>query len=211
MPVALAALCLALVAVTIVAEERGGGVVAQAVPKGTASACFIAVGAQVGDPASPAYAPMLAALALGLVGDVLLVGASRGPFLAGLVAFLLSHIAWAAAFVQRGVSPPSTALAVVMILPVALGVWRWLREPVAKKRMTGAVLAYIAVISGMVACAAGTVAEVGGPLVLVGAVLFFLSDLTVARRRFVVSDVWNRRIGLPLYYVAQLVLAATTC
>ena len=46
-------------------------------------------------------------------------------------------------------------------------------------------------------------------MVLAGAVLFFLSDLGVARDRFVSPGVWNRAVGLPLYYGAQLLLAAS--
>jgi hypothetical protein len=38
-------------------------------------------------------------------------------------------------------------------------------------------------------------------------VLFWLSDLCVARERFVTQGFVNRAIGLPLYYGAVLVLA----
>jgi len=44
--------------------------------------------------------------------------------------------------------------------------------------------------------------------VRVGAVLFFLSDLLVARDRFVAPGFGNRLLGLPLYYAAQLLLAS---
>jgi hypothetical protein len=45
--------------------------------------------------------------------------------------------------------------------------------------------------------------------VLVGALLFFVSDLAVARDRFVSPGFANAAWGLPLYYAATLVLAAT--
>ncbi|HNT86971.1 MAG TPA: lysoplasmalogenase family protein [Candidatus Hydrogenedentes bacterium] len=44
---------------------------------------------------------------------------------------------------------------------------------------------------------------------VIGAVLFYVSDVMVARDRFVKSDAWNRWIGLPLYYGGQMVLAYT--
>ena len=40
-----------------------------------------------------------------------------------------------------------------------------------------------------------------------GATLFAISDLFVARNRFVKAESINRIIGLPIYYIAQLMLA----
>jgi hypothetical protein len=45
--------------------------------------------------------------------------------------------------------------------------------------------------------------------VLIGAVAFYVSDLAVARQRFVRQQVLNRLWGLPLYYGAQLLLASS--
>lgn len=42
-----------------------------------------------------------------------------------------------------------------------------------------------------------------------GAILFYLSDLAVARHRFVHESFVNRAIGLPTYYLGQLLLALT--
>jgi len=47
----------------------------------------------------------------------------------------------------------------------------------------------------------------GRLLVFVGAVSFYLSDLFVARDRFLKSEFTNRLIGLPLYYCGQFLLA----
>ena len=41
-----------------------------------------------------------------------------------------------------------------------------------------------------------------------GAALFYLSDLAVARQRFVAPGFENKLIGLPLYYAGQLLLAS---
>ena len=51
-------------------------------------------------------------------------------------------------------------------------------------------------------------AGAGAPL-LAGALGFFVSDLAVARERFVAKSFSNKLWGLPLYYAAQLVLAGT--
>ena len=75
--------------------------------------------------------------------------------------------------------------------------------------MRGAVLAYVVVISSMVVLAAGATGAGATPLLLAGAVAFFVSDLAVARERFVVKTFTNRLWGLPLYYGGVLLLAAS--
>jgi uncharacterized membrane protein YhhN len=72
------------------------------------------------------------------------------------------------------------------------------------------VLAYITVITAMVALAAGSVWLRASWTLAAGAVGFYLSDLSVARDRFVAPAFVNRAWGLPLYYAAQLLLGAST-
>ena len=43
--------------------------------------------------------------------------------------------------------------------------------------------------------------------VAAGALLFYVSDLAVARHRFVKAELLNRAIGLPLYYAGQVLIA----
>ena len=71
------------------------------------------------------------------------------------------------------------------------------------------VRAYVSAISLMVAAAAGTYTASPAPALLAGAIGFALSDLSVARDRFVEPGFVNRVWGLPLYYVAQLLLASS--
>jgi len=72
------------------------------------------------------------------------------------------------------------------------------------------VFTYVAVISVMVWGAAAAVLAGGAarPL-LIGALLFYFSDLAVARDRFVQKAFINRALGLPAYYLGQLLLAAS--
>ena len=151
----------------------------------------------------------LVVLALGLcwVGDVLLIPARNGAvFRAGIASFLLGHVAFAAAFVVRGVSAVPLAGALLLLTVPALLVGRWL-YPKLPPDMRVPVLAYIAVISLMVALAAATHLAAPAPPLLLGAVLFYLSDLSVARDRFVAPSFLNRLWGLPAYYAAQHLLA----
>ena len=149
---------------------------------------------------------VLVALVLSLVGDVLLIPHSKASFLVGLFAFLGGHVAFAAAFYLHGVSVGWTVVAAAILLGLLLVIGRWLLPQVDRK-MRGPVVAYMLVLSTMVALAAGTVGAGARPLVLVGAVAFYVSDLSVAIDRFVRRAFANRLWGLPLYYGAQLLFA----
>jgi len=184
--------------------------VLRAIAKVGASASFLVFGWSAGVlHAGAAGGATAVALALAALGDVLLLGRSRGPFLAGLVAFLLGHIAYIVAFSFLGFALPATAVSLVVLGAAATLVWRRLAPHVGRLRVP--VLAYIAVITVMVAMAAGSLAAIptrpARAGLLLAAISFYLSDLCVARQRFVASDPRNRYVGLPLYYAAQLLFA----
>ena len=149
---------------------------------------------------------VLVALGLSWLGDLLLTFASRRAFLAGLVVFLLAHIGYLAAFAVRGIAWTAVTVAAAVVLMVAGGVWRWL-APHLDDVMRRPVAGYVVVISAMVAVAVGTTAHDLDLRILIGAVAFFVSDLAVARNRFVAAGFVNRAWGLPLYYLAQVLLA----
>ena len=208
-------IALGLAAATVVAvigllfsEYRGSrsGVWAA---KPLASTGFIAVALAAGALETPYGLTVLVALVLCWVGDVFLIpkGAST-LFLVGLVSFLLGHLGFAVAFTLRGADPLWMAVAAVLALPPAFVVLRWL-HPHLPDRMRIPVLAYVAVISLMVVTAVGAAVAAGRAAIGVGAICFYLSDLHVARHRFVSQSFWNKSWGLPLYYGAQLILAST--
>ena len=152
---------------------------------------------------------VLAALVLGWLGDVLLVPkGARRAFAAGLAAFLLGHLAFAAAFVVRGAAPAWLAAGALGAAVAALPLARWLL-PHVPEQLRVPVRAYVLVISAMVACAFGAFGATRDGALLAGALAFFLSDLAVARERFVEKGFPNKLWGLPLYYGAQLLLAWT--
>ena len=64
-------------------------------------------------------------------------------------------------------------------------------------------------ITVMIVLAAGAAAKVRNPTIFLGAAMFYVSDLSVARDKFVAPGLVNRLWGLPLYYAAQFVLAWT--
>jgi uncharacterized membrane protein YhhN len=196
------------VAVVLWADATGRRSV-RGVAKTAASTAFIAVGVSAGMLNSGWLGGLLvAALLLSAVGDIALIGKSKAAVAGGLGAFLLAHVAYGAAFWVRGVSLFGVILALVVLLPATLSIWRWLMPHTGRLRT--AVAAYILVITGMVTLAMASAGYVQGNasrLLFAATVVFFVSDICVARERFVCPSLWNRRIGLPLYYAAQLALA----
>ena len=81
--------------------------------------------------------------------------------------------------------------------------------PHTPKEFKAPVLAYVVVILGMCVAATGHAFASERWAVLLGALLFTASDLSVARDRFVKPGYANRLWGWPTYFVAQLVLAWT--
>lgn len=149
---------------------------------------------------------ILAGLILSLLGDVFLMFRGAMQFQSGLVSFLLAHMAYTAAFLVAGVSVPWALAAAAVALVAAWLVLRWLL-PHVDDDMKGPVLSYVVVISLMVSSAMGTLGAGRTALIASGAALFYLSDLFVARDRFVKPSFVNTLVGLPLYYLAQVLLA----
>lgn len=176
------------------------------VAKPAASVGFlvVAVGSRAWDSSYGRW--ILAGLVLSLLGDVFLM--FRGPalFQSGLMSFLLAHVAYSGAFLVAGVSAGWALAAAVGALVAAWPVTRWLL-PHVDDDMRTPVLAYVVVISVMVSLALGTLGAGRTALIAAGAGLFYVSDLFVARDRFVTPGFLNTLIGLPLYYLAQVLLA----
>ncbi len=151
-----------------------------------------------------------AGLVLAFAGDVLLIPQRRpAAFRAGVLSFLAGHIAYSAAFAIVGFDTRWLILATIAVGAAAVPILRWL-APHVPHDMRVAVLAYVVVISLMVATAAAAVGDGSEGIILIGAIAFYLSDLSVARDRFVTPAFFNRLWGLPLYYSAQFLLAATS-
>lgn len=208
------ALIAALVA-GLVTCELTGRPAGSRVFKPAASIGFLALAASMGALSSGhSYGQLVfAGLVLSFFGDVFLLWSDRSAlFLAGLGSFLLGHVAYAVAFLAHGIDTPAAAVTAAALLPVAFAVWRWLR-PHLPGDMIAAVIAYIVVISSMEALATGAAFAAGfewaggGPQMVLGATLFWVSDLAVARRQFVDPSPTSSLWGLPLYYAGQVLLA----
>jgi uncharacterized membrane protein YhhN len=190
--------------------ERRASLRALWLAKPLASATFVWAALAAGALGSTYGRWILAGLLACALGDVLLIarGAPR-TFRAGMLAFGVGHALFSVAFVSRGLVG-TVVLAAGLATALALRrVWRWLAPQLGTADRT-ALGPYLVVIGGMVSCALGAAAAGVPAFAAAGALLFALSDLAVAKDRFVrpsfVSTLW----GLPSYYAAQLLLAAST-
>ncbi len=196
----------ACVAALLVAEYRAARLGVW-LAKPAAALCFVAAALAFGALESGYGRVVLAGLVLSLCGDVLLIphGMPR-VFQAGVAAFGLGHVAYLVAFLLRFESAVLAGVCAVVAGLVLLRVFRWLR-PHLPADMVIPVYAYMGVISAMWVASAGAAPD--SAMIPLGATMFYLSDLAVARDRFVSSAFWNRAWGLPLYFAAQLVIAST--
>lgn len=176
----------------------------QIVSKTAASIGFVVLGVTAWSDGNPIATWLVVGLFLCAIGDVLLLW--EHSFDAGLGTFLLGHVAYIVAF---HVALPITLWPRLMALPLVLaglGALVWLWPHLGKRRVS--VSAYVAVITVMVWGAFATTLDGRiGWMIAAGAALFYLSDLAVARDRFVAPGFINRLIGLPLYYVGQILIA----
>jgi len=202
------AIC-ALGVILSLAGERYSNMPAGATGKLIAATAYIAAAWSMGATGTEYGRVLLIGMAFCWMGDLLLVSnSSRSLFLLGLASFLLGHVAYIGAFAVRTVSYPVVLGAGLAMAIFAWIVLRWLK-PHLDDRMRRPVWFYVIAISTMMAMAAGAFVIDGNWLIPLGALLFLLSDLTVARDRFIAPGFINRAWGLPVYFCAQMVLAAS--
>lgn len=146
---------------------------------------------------------LLVALALCVLGDVLLLSGSDQAFGMGLVTFLLAHVAFIGAVLSTSRRPPvwlGVAITVVVVgLVVALVLW-----PLARRDLVEGVppTVYALVLGVFVVLAWWS----GHVLVGLGASLFLVSDAVLAAGRFWRELPGHRVVVMVTYHVALLLL-----
>ncbi|KAJ5457412.1 hypothetical protein N7475_008800 [Penicillium sp. IBT 31633x] len=153
-------------------------------------------------------------------------------FQLGIVAFAAAHIAYTVAFLQDSYETSGTTFAATLVGTLGLAKWLGVIYPrpysslrtnvldlVIAPDMMPLVSAYAVIIGTMLAAATST-----SPLIVptdwlhsraLGAAMFVVSDLFVAKNAFGRSSVPNHRgwvrifIGYALYFWAQMVIAGT--
>jgi uncharacterized membrane protein YhhN len=150
---------------------------------------------------------LLAALGLGLAGDVLLLEKSDLRFQLGLAAFLLGHLAYLVSFARLGLDPADWAWAAWVVLLGCLLATRQVAPATYMRSgwaLAGPVAAYTIVIGAMVIVAFDT----GEPLIALGATVFAASDSVLAVDRFVAPKPWAPLVVMVTYHVGQALIVA---
>jgi len=192
--------------VALIFAEFKGNAGARAVFKLSASSIFIWEGIERGLVDDAAGVWIFAGLVGCFVGDAALLSRAKRAFLVGLGAFLLGHLLFAVGFAARGPIWQHSAGALAVLVAPAVVVHRWLM-PHVEAAMRGPVLAYMTVITVMLALAVGLATATTAWPLLGGAALFYISDLAVARDRFIEESEFNHLWGAPAYFLGVWLLA----
>jgi len=167
-----------------------------------ASTGFVAMGI-AGGRLQTAYARrVLLALMACWLGDVL----GAWNFIHGLAAFLSAHLLLLTAFWSQGLSGRRLLRFLAPILVATMAVIFWLFPHLPPAGYLPVSL-YILAITLMLLFAFSAAHAPGGAIALLGAVLFFISDIFVARWRYVNPSILNALFCYPLYYTACILFA----
>jgi uncharacterized membrane protein YhhN len=169
------------------------------------------VAAGVLDPAADAHTRrtwFVVALVCSLAGDVLLM-LPQDLFVAGLAAFLVGHLFYVVGFGTHGPPLGRLAIAVVVVLFIVAPLGRKILSSIVTAgepvELRVAVVAYMAVISAMLAMALASGNVVAGA----GAALFVASDSMIAWDRFVRRFAWAPVAIMVTYHLGQAGLVAS--
>ena len=182
---------------------------ARGAAKMSAASAFLAMALASGALESSYGQILFAGLVLCWIGDACLLqrGRSRG-LLVGIAAFLLGHLAYAIAFYRLGLDPVGLFGGAVVIGALGMVALRWLR-PHVPDDFRIPIFCYVGVVSLMVATSLGAYAGGASFVLPLGTLGFAISDVFVARERFVTKSFLNPGVGLPMYFTSQMLLAYT--
>lgn len=161
---------------------------------------------------------ILAALALSLLGDILLMLPS-GRFLAGLVIFLLAHLGYILALnwgrTGFAAGEALAAAAILAMLAVLLPPVRAGLQRSGHPSLVGPVAIYAAVLAGMLWSSIGALLRpswltAGAGWIAAGGLAFFASDTSLVIDRFVRPLPGGRVTTHMLYHLAQVCLTFGT-
>jgi uncharacterized membrane protein YhhN len=200
----IAALWITSTLAIIGAENRGRLRWMEVAFKPLTTLLFFAV---IGVPQSTFARWVTVGIALSVVGDVALLWDTTKPFMVGLVAFLLAHVAYVIGFLGIAVWSPHVAIVAAVIATSSILLLRAIWKGAAG--LHAATIAYAAVITAMVVSASATV---GGPYLMapyaaVGAVLFYVSDASLALNRFRRPIPHAPFLAMGVYWLGQLGIA----
>ncbi|XP_039592186.1 lysoplasmalogenase-like protein TMEM86A [Polypterus senegalus] len=158
--------------------------------------------------AHPSARRILAGLIFSLLGDAFLIWQEQGYFIHGLLMFAITHILYSSAFGMKPLNLP-VGLVIAMVSGVSYALlYSYLAGPI-----TYLVAVYIGII-GFMGWRAIAGVQLANDLwtwtklsACLGAMLFMVSDLTIAVNKFCFPVPHSRAIIMATYYAAQMLIA----
>ncbi len=171
------------------------------ITKSTLSLLFVMTALQQPYSVPAYYHYLFVGLIFCLIGDVCLALPQKKAFMGGLVAFLVGHVLYIFSFSSLIPISYWISTGLFIVFGASALTFFWLHPHL--KSMLIPVLIYILVITIMVTGAwavfwKSSFQISGRALILTGSLCFYLSDLFVARHRFIKEEYRNRLLGLPL-------------
>jgi uncharacterized membrane protein YhhN len=153
---------------------------------------------------------LLLGLLFSLGGDMALMFRSEKAFLLGMALFFLTHVVYGVTFLSLGAWRVPPIFAGFVLLLAAVVFYAYLYPRLGQMRLP--VGGYALVISLMVWMALGSLygaafSPVQRWLVVLGAFLFYVSDIILAIGRFARPLKWGPLAVLSAYYAGQLLIA----
>ncbi|KAM3485717.1 hypothetical protein MY8738_001003 [Beauveria namnaoensis] len=170
--------------------------------------------------------PLVAALALGSLGDAFLAWPGEANFLCGLASFLFAHLFYVALFAGLGTGGTGGTGGIVGVRIIGQDDDAWRKgvaggmlllapgmAAVLMPRVAGALRAPILVYTATILTMVLAVLTVRSGTIVLGGVLFALSDSILATEEFVVAREsghrpWMQHAVWILYYSGQFLIAA---
>lgn len=154
---------------------------------------------------------VLAGLLLSLVGDVALMWPHQG-FLPGLIAFLLAHLAYIAAFTRqhRFLAQPAAVALYAIVAAVVLS-WLWPSVPAPLRVPVACYVLALTAMSAQTAVVGATSRgdeRARGRALMLGGALFMTSDALLATNKFALALPAANLWILATYWAAQWCIAS---
>jgi uncharacterized membrane protein YhhN len=173
----------------------------------TASSAFVLIALALADASSLFSNLMLVGFGFSFLGDIFLIKSNESTFFKiGIISFAFAHIAFIVAFLTIGSTGLVFFITTILTMFLIMMSVKWLKNAL-NSEFKVLVLVYICIIAYMTSLSGYAWEGSYRNGILPGAFLFAVSDLFVAREKFIKSDFKNKMVGLPLYYLAQIFLA----